>query len=90
MDVQHERQMSETKRNTKATTIRGVLREKDFRVQAATLVVQRVMSQVERVNHRGWVLRQRRRHLLWEIPGDETLKRKFNLLSENSIPGLKD
>lgn len=49
------------------------------------------MSQVERVNHRGGVLRQRRRHLLWKIPGGRTLKGKINFSVEiaDSILVLK-
>ena len=51
-----------------------------------TLVVECVMSQVERVNHRGWVLRQRRRHLLWKIPGDNVIKGNWILCKTvNSI-----
>lgn len=40
--------------------------------EVVTLVVERVVSEVEGVNHGGGVLRQRRRHLLREVPGDDT------------------
>lgn len=43
---------------------------------AATLVVESVVSQVEGMNHRGWVLRKRRGHLLREIPEDEQGKKR--------------
>lgn len=39
-------------------------------MKVVTLVVERVVSEVEGVNHGGGVLRQRRRHLLGKVPGD--------------------
>lgn len=43
-------------------------------MKVVTLVVERVVSEVEGVNHGGGVLRQRRRHLLRKIPGDRAAK----------------